>query len=177
MGIAVVYHSETGNTARVGGAIARAIGDEAILARLEEAPSLEDRGLVFVGMPLVKFGPPEAVRQFIEERCAGKQVALFVTHAAPTGLELLQPWLEACSKTASAADLVGFFHCQGQLAEPVRQYMLESGVPMLVQFAEMAACADGEPGEAALRRAADFARDVLRRTPLDLAGQTESAAV
>ncbi len=54
--------------------------------------------------------------------------------------------------------------------------MSESGVPMLVQFAEMSACAEGEPGEAALRRAADFARHVLRRTRLDLVVDGELVA-
>jgi hypothetical protein len=173
MGVAVVYYSETGNTAKVGGAIAQAIDDGVILARLDEAPSLEDCSLVFVGMPIVKFGPPDAVRQFIEERCAGQQVALFVTHAAPADLELVQPWLEACKEAAAAADLVGFFHCQGQLAEPVKQYMLESGVPMLVQFAQMSACAEGEPGEAALGRAADFAHETVRRVELSTARSRE----
>ncbi len=37
--------------------------------------------------------------------------------------------------------------------------MLAAGVPMLTQFAEMAACADGQPDEAALARAAAFARE------------------
>ena len=64
---------------------------------------------------------------------------------------------------AAGCDVVGLFHCQGQLAAPVKRAMLASGVPMLVQFAETAACAAGEPGEAALYAAAAFARDIVAR--------------
>jgi hypothetical protein len=163
MKTAVIYYSETGNTAKVGGAIATAIEDTFFLGPLQDAPPLDDDDLVFVGMPIVQFGPPEPVKRFVAEKCAGRRVALFVTHAAPRELDLLQPWLEACTAIAADAELVGLFNCQGQLAEPVRQAMLESGSPMLVQFAQMSDCAAGEPGEAALLEAADFARDVVGR--------------
>ena len=55
-----------------------------------------------------------------------------------------------CKEAAAAARLVGFFHCQGALAEPVRRQMLDSGVPLLVGFAEHAGISDGQPDEAAL---------------------------
>ena len=36
------------------------------------------------------------------------------------------------------------------MAEPVRQQMLSSGVPLLAEFAEHAGVAEGRPGEPAL---------------------------
>jgi hypothetical protein len=163
MKTSVIYYSETGNTARVARAIAAAIEDIVFLGPLQDAPSLDGSDLVFLGMPIVQFGPPEPVKQFVAEQCAGRRVALFVTHAAPRELDLLQPWLEACKAIAADAELVGLFNCQGQLAEPIRQAMLASDTPMLVQFAQMSDGAAGEPGDKALQEAADFAREVVQR--------------
>lgn len=168
MRTAIVYYSETGNTAKVAGAMAAALsaeapGDETILSSVQDAPQLDDRDLIFVGMPIVRFGAPEAAQRYLAEQCAGRRVALFVTHTAPDYLDQLPGWLDACRQAAAGAELVGLFHCQGVLAEPIRQFMLASGDPMLAQFAEMAACAEGQPDEAALARAADFARETVAR--------------
>lgn len=161
MKTAVVYYSASGNTAKVAGAIARAIGDDVATAPIDEAPSLDGTDLVFVGMPIERFGAPEPARRFLAEECAGRRVALFVTHAAPEDLPDVQDWLDACRDAAANTDLVELFHCQGQLAEPVKQSMLDSGMPALVGFADMADCADGQPDEAALERAAAFARETV----------------
>ena len=197
MKTAVVYYSESGNTAKVAGAIAAALSDEAggavvatfsdkasagsaagdrgasgggvILSSLQNAPALDGVDLVFVGMPVVRFGAPDAVRRYLEEQCAERRVALFVTHAAPDDLDQLQSWLFVCKEAADATQLVGFFNCQGALAEPVRQHMLSSGVPLLAEFAEHAGVADGQPDEAALARAAAFARETAERVRGDLA--------
>jgi len=192
MKTAVVYYSETGNTAQVGRAIARALDSvvtpdntaadratsatsnasnaPAVVAPIQDEPSLDGCDLVFVGMPVIRFGAPEPAQAFLEEQCAGRRVALFVTHTAPDYLDLLEGWLNACkvAATAASAELVGFFHCQGALAEPVRQYMLASGDAMLTQFAEMAACADGQPDDAALARAAEFARATVAQVEREL---------
>ena len=203
MKTAVVHYSETGNTARVGQAIAQALDpvvtsdntaaaaatDSIVAAPIEDAPivvapiqdepSLDGCDLVFVGMPVIRFGAPEPAQMFLEEQCAGRRVALFVTHAAPDYLDLLEGWLNACkvAATAASAELVGFFHCQGALAEPVRQYMLASGDAMLTQFAEMASCADGQPDEAALARAAEFARETVAQVERSLVDGRVAAAV
>jgi hypothetical protein len=181
MKTAVVYYSASGNTAEVGQGIARALrdglpgseGDDTAravtdvivgpLGEADEAPALADRDLVFVGMPIERFGAPEPARRFLAEHCTGRRVALFVTHAAPEDLPDVEPWLDDCRAAADGAELVGLFHCQGQLAAPVRDAMLASGMPALVGFAEMAGCAAGQPDEAALARAAAFARETVTR--------------
>jgi hypothetical protein len=161
MKAAVVYYSASGNTAKVGEAIALALGDEVVLASIAEAPALDDRDLVFVGMPIERFGAPEPAARYLAEECAGRRVALFVTHAAPDDLPDVQEWLDACTDAAAGSDLVGLYHCQGQLAEPVKQAMLASGMPALVGFAEMADGAAGQPDGTALARAAAFARETV----------------
>jgi hypothetical protein len=156
----VVYFSQSGNTKKVADAIASALPGEVALANLSEAPPLEGSDVVFVGMPLLRFTAPPEVCSYLREACAGRRVALFVTHAAPEEMPELGPWLQSCRASASGTELAGFFNCQGQLAEPVRRFMADSGDPMLVGFAALAEGALGQPDELRLERARAFARSV-----------------
>ena len=163
MKTAVVYHTASGNTQKVAAAIAAALEPAVTAVPLSDAPPLDDCDLVFFGMPIEQFGAPKPARAFLEQRCAGHRVALFVTHAAPEDAPELSPWLDNCRQAAAGTELVGLFNCQGQLAEPVRQAMLASGMPELVGFAEMANVAAGQPDESRLAAAAEFARDTAGR--------------
>jgi hypothetical protein len=155
----VTCFSQTGNTRKVAEAIAAALPEDVAVCDLAEAP-LDGADLVFVGMPVVRFGAPDEARTFLQKRCRGRRVALFVTHAAGEDMPELQPWLQTCRDAAEGCEIVDFFHCQGQLAEPVRQWMAGCGMPDLVGFAEMAGAAAGQPDETRLRAAADFAARV-----------------
>lgn len=156
----VTCFSQTGNTRKVAGAIAGALpGDVPVTPLADAVPG--DADVTFVGLPVVRFGAPEQVRAFLQERCRGRRVALFITHAAPEDAPELQPWLEACREAAEGCDVVGLFHCQGQLAEPVRQYMLASDAPDLMRFAALADDADGQPDEVRLQAARRFAGHVV----------------
>ena len=163
MKAAVVYYSASGNTRKVAEAIAGALGDDVSPASISEAPPFDDHDLVFVGMPIEQFGAPKPVQAFLAERCAGRRVALFVTHAAPEDMPEAKPWLQSCREAAAGCELAGFFHCQGQLAEPVKRYMLDSGVPQLVGFAQMADVAAGQPDKSRLAAAAEFGREMAAR--------------
>jgi flavodoxin len=154
---AVVYFSVSGNTEKVAHAIAQALPGEVDLAELAGAPSLEGYDVVFVGMPIHQFGPPERVRDYLQTACRGRRVALFVTHAAGEGMPELEPWLAACRESASDSEIIGTFNCQGEVPMSTRQQWIDSGVPLLVQFGHMADIADGQPDEAALERAKAFA--------------------
>lgn len=160
MNTVVTCYSQTGNTRKVAGAIAGALPGEVPVTDLADA-LLDDADVVFVGMPVVSFSAPAEVRSFLQEQCRGRRVALFVTHAADEKMPELRPWLDACREAATGCDVVGFFHCQGQLAEPVRQWMAGSGMPDLVRFAGMAGVADGQPDDARLDAARRFARQVV----------------
>lgn len=163
MRYAVTCLSQTGNTRKVAEAIAEALPGAVIPTDLAGA-DLDGADVVFVGMPVVRFGAPEEVRGFLQGRCRGRRVALFVTHAADEETPELLPWLKACREAADGCDVAGFFHCQGQLAEPVKRFMLASDMPELVRFAEMAGVADGQPDDSRLDAARRFAAQVVRDT-------------
>jgi flavodoxin len=160
----VTCFSETGNTRKVAEAIAGALPGDVLVTSLADAVP-DDADVAFVGMPVVRFGAPEQARAFLQERCRGRRVALFITHAAREDTPELQPWLDTCREAAEGCEVVGLFHCQGQLAEPVRRYMLTSDVPDLVRFAGMAGSADGQPDEARLDAARRFAERMMEDLP------------
>jgi len=153
----VVYFSASGNTEKVAKAIAGALPGEVELARLDQAPALEGSDIVFVGMPIHQFGPPKAVCEYLQGACRGRRVALFITHAAGEDMPEVAPWIDACREAASDCDLLDTFNCQGQVPAATRQEWIDTGVPMLVQFGQMAGMADGQPNEAALERARAYA--------------------
>ena len=156
--------SVSGNTKKVAGAIAEALPGEVQLAELGNEVRVADHDLLFVGMPMHQFGAPEAVSQFLKSACQDRRVALFVTHAAPEDMPELQSWLDSCVQAAEGCDVVGVFNCQGQVPQETRQSWIDTGVPMLVQFGQMAAIADGQPDDAALDRARRFAIEMAEST-------------
>ena len=157
---AVVYYSATGSTKKVAEAIHGELGEDTPLAPIDAAGDLEDRDVVFVGFPINAFGPPQPVKEFLASAVAGKCIALFITHASPEENPAAQQWLSACKEAAVGADVVGIFHCQGPLAEPVKQHMLGSGDPKMVAWAE-SDNSQGKPDAAALDRARAFARAIV----------------
>ena len=157
----VTYLTRTGNTRRVAEAIFDEIAAEKEIAPFSEAARLEDCDLLFVGFPIEQFGPAQPARAFLEEKCRGRRVALFVTHAAPDGAPPLAPWLAACKAAAGGCELAGLFHCQGALAPQVAEALLESDDPQLRGFGEMAPSTLGHPDEDDLRKARAFAREML----------------
>jgi len=156
----VVYMSVSGNTRKVACAIAEALPGEVQLAELASEVCVAGNDILFVGMPMHQFGAPEAVSLFLKSACRDQRVALFVTHAAPEDMPELQTWLDSCVQAAEGCDVVGVFNCQGQVPQETRQSWIDTGVPMLVQFGQMAAIADGQPDDASLDRARSFAIEV-----------------
>lgn len=112
MRYAVTCLSQTGNTRKVAQAIASALPGDVAVTGLEHAVP-DDADVVFVGMPVLQFGAPAEAGAFLQSRCAGRRVALFVTHAADEHMPELRPWLQECRDAASGCDVIGFFHCQG----------------------------------------------------------------
>lgn len=159
MKTAVVYTSKTGNTRKVAEAIAGELPGEVVVGQLQDDPPIEGCDLVFLGMPVERFGAPKCVEPYVEEHCAGRPVALFVTHAAPEGEPELQPALEKCREAAGAAEIVGFFDCRGELDEKVRRIMLL--IPGLRKFAKRAPEAKGQPDASRLRAARQYAHEMV----------------
>lgn len=159
----VAYFSQTGKTKLVAEAIYESIEGEKELKQLGEVESLEGYDLAFIGFPIIAFGPAREGKEFLEQKAAGRKVALFVTHAAPEGQEGIGEWLERCREAAASAELVGFFDCQGELSEAIAEALMKSDDPMMRGFGERRPETIGQPDEARLRRARDFAREVISR--------------
>ncbi len=109
------------------------------------------------------FGPAKPAKEFLAAHAAGKQVALFITHASPEDSEPLQEWLAACKEAASDTDLVGVFNCQGELAESIADLLAKSDDPQIRAFADGRSQTLGQPDEARLEKARAFARDIVAK--------------
>jgi len=161
MKVLVGYMSQTGNTKKVAEAIFSQIEADKEIRSLDQIDSLDGWDFAFIGFPVHGFGPSYNAEVFLEKHSAGKKLALFVTHAAPEGDEELQKWLEECKKPAAAGDLVGFFDCQGELAEPVAEMLKQSDSPKIVAYGELRPLTIGQPDEKRLERAREFARQIM----------------
>jgi flavodoxin len=161
MKVLVGYMSQTGNTKKVAEAIFSQIQADKEIKSLDQIQSLKGYDLAFIGFPLQGFAPANDAKVFLEKHSAGKKLALFVTHATPEGYEELPGWLDKCREAAAAGKVVGFFDCQGELAEPIAEMLKQSGDPKMVGFGEMRPSTIGQPDEKRLERARAFARQVM----------------
>lgn len=163
MRILVTYFSQSGNTRKVAEAIHEELGSDAELKELSEVENLDGYDLTFLGFPIMAFGPAQPAKEFMEKHADGKKVALFVTHAAPEDEAQLEDWLVNCRKAATCAESVGFFHCQGELAEAVAEALLKSDNEMLQAFGRRRPDTLGQPDAERLARARAFARETMEK--------------
>ena len=167
MKVLVTYLSKTGNTKKIADAIFEKIPCDKELKKIDEITSLEGYDLIFTGFPVWQFGPAEPARKFLEEHAAGKKIALFVTHAmdpAAAGeedLEKLSGILEKCKAAVPPENLAGFFNCQGELSEPIANFLLKNPDPQLNRFGAMRGLTAGHPDSAEIRAAGEFAAKIM----------------
>ena len=163
MRVLVAYMSKTGNTRKVADAIFGEIDCEKEIMPLEDVKDLSGYDLSFLGFPMHQYGPDKKAQRFLQKHCQeGRDVALFVTHAAPEGGAELAAWLEKFWDAAAGANIVGKFDCQGQLAKGIRFIM------SIIPDANVRAQAKedgsrGQPDAERLERARAFAREVMER--------------
>ncbi len=163
MKVLVGYMSQTGNTKKVAEAIFSQIQADKEIKSLDEIQSLEGYDLAFIGFPIQAFAPINDAKVFLEQHSAGRKLALFVTHATPEDYEELPGWLDKCKEAAAAGNLVGFFDCQGELAEAIAEMLKQSDDPKMVWFGNLRPSTIGQPDEARLERARAFARDMMAK--------------
>ena len=156
----VAYFSQTGQTKKVADAIYESIEGDKELKELSEVDSLEGYDVSFIGFPVHAFGPSKEGKEFLEEKAAGKKVALFITHAAHEDQEGIDEWLDRCKAAAADAELVGFFHCMGELSEQIADFLMKNDDPTMRSFGERRPETVGQPDESRLQRARDFAKEV-----------------
>ena len=163
MKVLVAYMSQTGNTQKVAEAIFGEIQAEKEIKELKELDGLMGHDLYFVGFPIQAYGPAHAAKVFVEQHAAGKDIALFITHASGEDAKDLPAWLDACRVAAVGANIVGLFNCRGELAQNVADFMKDSGDPNLMAWADERDETLGQPDEARLERARVFARDIMKK--------------
>jgi flavodoxin len=156
----VTYMSQSGRTKKVAEAIYGELSGEKEIKPISEVKNLEGYDLAFIGFPVMQFDIPPKVRSFLTENTKGKNIAIFMTHAVPEGFEAIQSWTGSARQTASGANVLGTFECQGELAQPVIDMLLKSDNPQMKAFGEMGPSTRGQPDESRLKKAREFARGI-----------------
>ena len=123
MNVLVTYMSKTGNTKKVAEVIFKEITGEKEIKRADEVKDLESYDLAFVGFPIHGYGPDPKAKQFLENQCRGKKIALFITHASREDHEELPGYLAKFRDAAAGAAVVGMFNCKGELAQGLKFIM------------------------------------------------------
>lgn len=165
MKILVTYMSQTGNTKKVAEAIFQEIKCKKEIKQMSEVNSLDGYDLAFVGLPIQAHQPAGDAKSFLEERTKGRNIALFVTHGSPEDNPEVKEWLNLCKAAAAGAKILGVFDCQGELSQVIADFMLNSGDPSLVEAAKQRSLTVGQPDAERLKRACNFAREMMRKCP------------
>jgi menaquinone-dependent protoporphyrinogen IX oxidase len=161
--VLVAYMSKTGNTKKVAEAIFEEIRDEKEIRPIDEVDSVEGYDVAFLGFPIHMEGPDKKAARLLEKHCiSGRNVVLFITHAAPEDSQDLPPALEKFRKAARHANIVDMFDCQGQLDKTTKRIM------SILPDDKLRLCAkldnsQGQPDKTRLDRARAFSRNVMER--------------
>ncbi len=159
----VAYMSKTGNTKKVAEAIFEALDCEKEIMPVEQVADISGYDLSFLGFPVQRFGPDPKTVRLLQQHCQpGRDVALFITHAAPEDEAQLPEWLAGFRTAAGRANIVGIFDCQGQLSKGTKRIM--SILPMrgLREIAKRDN-SQGQPDATRLARARAFARETVAK--------------
>ncbi|MDG6244896.1 MAG: flavodoxin family protein [Methanolobus sp.] len=156
----VTYMTQTGNTKRIAEAIYGEIEGEKDIKPIGEVKNLEGYDLTFIGFPVLQFDIPPNVKKFITENTAGKNIAIFMTHAVPEGTEVIHSWTGSAEQAAAGATVLGSFDCQGELAQPVIDMLLKADDPQMKAFGEMGPSTKGQPDESRVQKAKEFAKEI-----------------
>jgi flavodoxin len=163
MKVIVTYMSQTGNTKKVAETIFQEIKGKKEIKPMSEVNSLDGYDLAFIGLPIQAYQPAGDAKSFLEQHVEGKNIALFVTHAAPEGNPDIREWLERCKAAAAGAKILGVFDCQGELSQVIADFMSNSGDPSLVEAAKERSLTVGQPDATRLKKARNFAREIMKK--------------
>jgi len=163
MKVLVTYMSNTGNTKKVAEAIFKEIEDEKEIVPIDKVDSIGGYDITFLGFPIKQMGPDKKTKKLLNKHCIdGRNVVLFITHAAPEENPDLLPMLDKFRKEASNATIVDMFDCQGELSKTVKRIMSIMPNADLRRWAKEDNSL-GQPDETRIERAQVFTRDVMKR--------------
>ena len=165
MKVLVTYMSQTGNTKKVAEAIFQEIKGKKEIKPMSEVSSLDGYDLAFIGLPIQAGQPAAEAKAFLEKHSKGKNIAVFVTHATPEDKPEAKECLNMCGAAAVGANVLGIFGCQGELSEAIADFMLKSGDPTLAEWAKKRPLTIGQPDATRLKKARNFAREIMKKYP------------
>ncbi|HLN89994.1 MAG TPA: flavodoxin family protein [Candidatus Binatia bacterium] len=161
--ILVAYMSQTGNTKKVAESIFGAISQKKEIKRVDELQSLEEFNLLFLGFPTHNFGPDKNVMKVLENLVKNRNIALFITHAAPEGGPVVEGWVQKfVDASKEARKIYGVFDCQGELSQQVKNAMLNQPNEDLRRWA-LSDNSQGQPDETRLENARKFALETVSK--------------
>lgn len=155
----IVVSSQSGNTKKVGEAMAAVLPGEKELVAVDAAPdNLDGVDLVAVGFWLMGGKPDPKSSEFMA-KLAGKKVFLFATHGAAKGSAHANAAMEHAVQLAAGARVVGTFSCQGEVqAKVIEKASAKVPPPVWLADAESAA---GHPDAADIAAAQEAVRACL----------------
>lgn len=156
----VAYTTQTGNTRKVAEAIYSALEGDKELMPVKQVRALEGYDLAFLGFPVHGGAPDARTKAFMASQAAGRKIAIFLTHGAPTGHRLAQEAVANYRDCVPGATVLGTFECQGQVARMVKVMMRLSPDPDVKAGARQHDD-EGQPDAAALQRAAAWAQEIV----------------
>jgi menaquinone-dependent protoporphyrinogen IX oxidase len=163
MKVLVTYLSKTGNTKKVAEAIFEEINEEKEIRKIDEVESIEGYDIIFLGLPIHQMGPDKKEAKLLEKHCInGRNIVLFITHAAPEDSPDLPPMLDKFRQAAHRANIIDMFDCQGELDKTTRRIMSILPDARLRQWAKLDN-SKGQPDRARLDHARAFCRNVMQR--------------
>ncbi|MFX0196332.1 MAG: flavodoxin family protein [Candidatus Hodarchaeota archaeon] len=165
MKVLVTYRSRTGNTKKIAEVIYNEIKTEKEIRYFKKAENLDDYDFSFVGFPMENLGPAKSDIEWLQKHVNGKKIGLFCTHASPEGMLPLQSWLDNIKNAAvnANAEIIGFFHCQGEMSQQIADVMAKSEREEFRQWAQMRDMTLGQPDETRIEAARIFARETMEK--------------
>jgi flavodoxin len=163
--VLVTYQSITGNTQKIAEAIFEEINVDKEIIPFKEIDTLSEYDFIFVGCPIVKFGAGEVTKKWMNKYLNGKRIGLFCTHGAPEFAPDVPSWIENLKTTAqdAGAEIVSFFHCQGELSQSVLDMMTKADDPHVRKLAGFGRDETiGQPDESRVEKAREYARLTIK---------------
>jgi hypothetical protein len=155
----VVYSSQTGNTETLAHMVRETFGEEAAEFRTDAAPDPNGFDLVAVGFWL-KAGKPDPASAEYLARVGGRKLFLFATHGADPDSDHARNAMEHARSLAPDAEIVGMFHCQGEV-EPSFLKTVQAKDPR-PPWVDAAPDAKGHPDANDLARLRERVRKLVR---------------